>query len=203
MECTIHAQREVLPGGNPAEVSLMPPILASNHTLGRKTPKILAIGVLAAGALFLTGCSNTAAEQVVATTNPPSTTNAPPTNLTSLQDVRKSHSYLSGKECQSPETKRVSASMTVEVVVCDHAPSLKLVAVVGSSAIGFSEAVSRFRGASQAMGENWMVAVTPGTLGINDYRISGIDRTELEAEGIAKKQNGWVEVSPNFKDFYR
>lgn len=158
--------------------------------------QLLAVGAIAAA--FLSGCSNNSTEQSVPVTS------APSPDLVSLQDVLGSHSYLTGKECESPETKRVSASMTVDVVVCDHAPSLKLVAVVGSAATGFPEAVSRFKGASQAMGENWMVAVTPGALSKSDYRMSGgIDGTEQEAEGIAEKLDGWVEVSPNVETFYR
>lgn len=171
---------------------------ASRLRLQPKFFSVLAASTLTVGAVLLSGCSNNTTQQSVPITS------APAPALVSLQDVLKSHSYLTGKECESPETKRVSASMTVDVVVCDHAPSLKLVAVVGSTATEFPEAVSRFKGASQAMGENWMVSITPGALSKSDYRISGgNDSTEQEAEGIAEKLDGWVEVSPNIKDFYR
>lgn len=174
----------------------MPSTHESVHANGLRTLQLLAVGAFIAGALLLTGCSSAAVGQVAPSTGAPS-------NLISLQDVRASHSYLSGKECESPETKRVNASMTVEVVVCDHAPSMKFVAVVGNSSAGFADAVSRFEGASQAMGENWMVAVTPGILSKSDYRMGGVDNTEIEADFIAKKLDGWVEISPDREKFYR
>lgn len=176
----------------------MLPTPASRHALKSKILRALAVGALAAGTPILAGCSTTSVGESMPTTSTPNP------DLVSLQDVLESHSYLTGEECESPEEKRVSESMTVDVVVCDHAPSLKLVAVVGHSTTGFADSVSRFKGASQAMGENWMVSVTPGLLSKSDYRMSGgVDRTELEAEGIAEKLDGWVEVSPNIEDFYR
>jgi hypothetical protein len=175
----------------------MPLNLAFPNGTDIRIAKFLFTGITTVIALLLSGCSSTAEGQIAPTAT------ASPTNLLSLQDVRASHSYLTGKECKSPEEKRVSASLTVKVVVCDHAPSMKFVAVVGDGADGFAEAVSRFEGASQAMGNNWMVAVTPGPLSKSDYRIGGIDNTEIEADYVAKKLDGWVKVSPDLEKFYR
>ncbi|WP_425864782.1 hypothetical protein [Arthrobacter sp. TWP1-1] len=162
-------------------------------SLSTQTRSVAAL--VTAGLIFLTGCSS----------SEPSPAKPQPSveeSLVSLQDVIDSHSYLSDDDCNEPTTKRVSEILTVQVLECDVKPILKLVAVVGDTTEGFSSNVDRFKGSAQAMGKNWMVSVFPSELAKSDYAISGNDKTELEAEGIAEKLGGWVEVSPNLSDFY-
>jgi hypothetical protein len=90
------------------------PFFASDLTRDRKVPRMLIVGALIAGALLSTGCSSTTAVGQAPTISAPSARSTPSQNLTSLQDVLRSHPYLTDKERQS-HTERMSASVTAEV----------------------------------------------------------------------------------------